>query len=223
MYRVLQPAAIGRDRFEAFCFGRGFKVERKRSYRRTTNSWGVTRFDNLIEGRELTRVNQVWVSDITYYELEHQTCFLTFIIDLYSRRIIGHSVSDSLRTEDTTLPALQQAIRQRKPLPGLIIHSDGGGQYYCKEFLALTRSHQMRNSMCDTVEGNAHAERLNGTIKNDYVIPYGPKTLPQLRAAVAKAVSMYNHHRPHQALGCLSPSTFEALNTEPNHRACRIK
>lgn len=216
MYRLLQPRHLGRDRFEAFCFNQGLKLDRRRSFHRTTNSWGVTRFPNLVEGRELTAINQAWVSDITYLAIADQVCFLTFITDLYSRRIVGHSISQSLRTQDTTLPALRQALR-RKPAPGLIIHSDGGGQYYCKEFLAVTAIYQIRNSMCETVEGNAHAERLNGIIKNDYVIPYAPGTLSQLKAAVNKAVHQYNLHRPHQALDGLSPSQFEASITDQKH------
>lgn len=70
MYRMIRPRHIGRDRFEAFCFENGFKVAVKRSFHRTTNSWGVTRFDNLLLGLELTGINQVWVSDITYYRID---------------------------------------------------------------------------------------------------------------------------------------------------------
>ncbi|MDV7398262.1 DDE-type integrase/transposase/recombinase, partial [Arthrospira platensis SPKY1] len=98
---------------------------------RTTNSLGVTRFENLLKGLELSHPNQVWSSDITYHELVDGVCYLTFIMDVYTRRILGHSVSRSLRTEDTTIPALRQALRLRKDmdLNGLIFHSDGGGQY----------------------------------------------------------------------------------------------
>jgi len=131
MYRMIRPQYMGRDRFEAFCKEEGFSVELKRNFRRTTNSLGVTRFPNLVQGLKLTGVNQVWVSDITYYEMTNRFYYLTFIMDLYSRKIIGYSVSDNLLTDNTTIPALNKAIntRQGQNLTSLIFHSDGGGQY----------------------------------------------------------------------------------------------
>ena len=211
MYGMIRPARLGRDRFEQFCFSHGFKIQRKRAYHRTTDSRGVTRFDNLVAGFELTGVNQVWVSDITYYAIGERFYYLTFIMDLFSRRIVGHAVSDNLMTEHTTLPALRMAIAGRRPGPGLIFHSDGGGQYYCKKFLKLTKACKMKNSMGTSVYENPNAERVNGTIKNSYVRFYGPENLPQLRQMTEKAVNMYNNYKPHEALESLSPEAFERL------------
>ena len=204
---------MGRDRFEAFCFEEGFMVEIKKNFRRTTNSLGVTRFPNLIQGLVLTGVNQVWVSDITFYEMNSRFYYLTFIMDLYSRKVIGYSESDSLLTNDTTILALKMAIRTRKgqDLAGLIIHSDGGGQYYCKDFLKITAEYQIRNSMCESVYENPHAERLNRTIKNNYLYPYGPENRIELRTMLKKAVDMYNRHKPHGSLKGLSPVKFENM------------
>ena len=209
MYGMIRPMQFGRDRFEQFCFSHGFKIERKRAYHRTTDSRGVTRFDNLIAGFELTGVNQVWVSDITYYTIGERYYFLTFIMDLCSRRIVGYAVSDNMMTEHTTLPALRMAIAGRRPAPGLIFHSDGGGQYYCKEFVKLTQACNMKNSMGTSVYENPNAERVNGTIKNSYVRFYGPENLSQLRQMTEKAVNMYNNYKPHTALNSLSPDAFE--------------
>jgi hypothetical protein len=211
MYRLIRPQFMGRDRFEAFCFEEGFMVEIKKNFRRTTNSLGVTRFPNLIQGLELTGVNQVWVSDITFYEMNSRFYYLTFIMDLYSRNVIGYSESDSLLTNDTTIPALKMAIRTRKgqDLAGLIFHSDGGGQYYCKDFLKITGEYEIRNSMCESVYENSHAERLNRTIKNNYLYPYGPENRIELRTMLKKAVDMYNLHKPHGSLKGLSPVKFE--------------
>lgn len=209
MYRLIKPAHLGRDRFEAFCFENGFKVSVKRSYHRTTNSLGVTRFENLIQQTELTDINQIWVSDITYYRIGEKFYYLTFILDLYSRVIVGFSVSGNLSTEATTIPALKMALRKRKVNPGLILHSDGGGQYYCKEWLNLTGQFKIRNSMCETPYENAHAERINGIIKNDYLVGYGPTTFPDLQAMTLRAVTNYNQVKPHQSLGNISPNQFE--------------
>lgn len=209
MYRLLKPTHMGRDRFEAFCFEKGFKIAVKRSFHRTTNSIGVKRFANLLLGRELTGINQVWVSDITYYQIDDTFFYLTFILDLYSRMIVGYSVAQDLATISTTIPAMKMALESRSEIEGTIIHSDGGGQYYCKEWLALTQKNKFRNSMCTSPYENPHAERINGIIKNDYLVGYNPKTYSQLETMTAKGVMKYNHEKPHSSLGNISPYQFE--------------
>jgi transposase InsO family protein len=211
MYRLIRPGFMGRDRFIAFCNENGFKIEQRRSYHRTTNSLGVTRFDNLITGRELTGFNQIWVSDITYYRIGETFYYITFIMDLFSRYIVGYSVSDNLMTAFTTMPALEMALKHRQFNEELILHSDGGGQYYCKDFLVVTRANNIRNSMCKSVYENPHAERVNGTIKNDYLYYYAPRNLTQLCQATKRAVANYNGTKPHQALKGYSPLQFENL------------
>lgn len=214
MYHLIQPQSMGRDRFEDFCFENGFKLEIKKSFIRTTNSLGVTRFANQILGLEVTHANQVWVSDITYYRIGDRFYYLTFIMDLYSRWIKGFAVSENLFTENTTIPSLRMALTLSKPPSGLILHSDGGGQYYSKIFLALTKKNGIVNSMCDSVYENPHAERVNGTIKNDYLVFYNPQNYLQLYQMTQKAIYMYNYIRPHQSINRLSPVKFEELLTE---------
>lgn len=213
MYRLIKPVHLGRDRFERFCFENGFKVSIKRAYHRTTNSLGVTRFENLLLNFELRGINQVWVSDITYYRIGEKFYYLTFILDLYSRVIVGYAVSRDLLTTSTTIVALQMALKKRNAPKGLIIHSDGGGQYYCKEWLQLTSKYDLRNSMCESVYENPHAERINGTIKNDYLVSYGPQNYIELIQMTAKAVLKYNSEKPHQSIGNISPHEFEKLLT----------
>lgn len=209
MYRLIRPVQMGRDRFEAFCFENGFKVAVKRAYHRTTNSLGVTRFDNLLLGFELTGINQVWVSDITYYRIGEKFYYLTFILDLYSRFVVGHSTSEDMLTTSTTIPALKAALKTRTDLISLILHSDGGGQYYCKDWLKLTSQYRIRSSMCESVYENPHAERINGIIKNDYLVGYGPQDYQQLIRMTTKAVIKYNYEKPHQSIGNISPAKYE--------------
>ena len=213
MYRLIHPQFMGRDRFETFCFEEGSRVEMKKNYRRTTNSYGVTHFENLIEELELTSVNQVWVSDITYYEMRGSFYYLTFIMDLFSRLILGYSAADNLLTQNTTIPALTMALKARcgQDITGLIFHSDGGGQYYSKKFLRITGQYEIFNSMGESVYENPNAERLNGIIKNNYLIPYNPQNLPDLRKCLRKAVGLYNTEKPHSALKGLSPANFEEI------------
>jgi putative transposase len=210
MYRIIKPVRIGRDRFERFCFEEGFKIERKPAFHRTTNSLGVTRFPNLIKDIELKGINHVWVSDITYYRIKDRFYYLTFITDQYSRKILGHSVSSDLLTENTTIPALTMALNQRGGIKPAIFHSDGGGQYYSKEFRFLTMP-EIASSMGECAYDNPHAERINGLIKNDYLAYYDPKNLEDLKKETERAIYNYNLKR-HSALN-MSPYELDQLST----------
>ena len=220
IYLKLKPACMGRDQFERFCMDSGYRIKKLRNFRVTTDSPGVTRFPNILRDIEVTSVNQVFVSDITYFDIGKDTYYLTFIMDLFNREIVGWSASDNLRTESTTLPALHRLIRERGKahLAGAIIHSEGGGQYYCNEFKALTKELKMIKSMTqEDVYENSHAERLNGVIKNNYLYPYGPTNLASLKKLLDKAVYMYNTGKPHKALGKLTPKSFkETVDNEDN-------
>ena len=110
MYYKINPMFVGRDKFESICRECGFLVGKQRNYRKTTDSTGVIRFDNLLKDLTLTRVDQAWSSDITYYEVEGIFYYITFIIDNYSRRIVGHRTSARLKTEHTSLPSLKMAL-----------------------------------------------------------------------------------------------------------------
>lgn len=208
MYDKLRPRQIGRDAFIELYNRAGMKVRRYRNYRRTTDSSGVIRFPNLTLALKLTDVNQAYCSDITYYDMAGEFYYLTFIMDIFSRRIVGWNAATTLRTEDTTIPCLKQLLKRigTDTLP--IFHSDGGGQYYSKEFLKLTKD-RLVNSMGKTAYENPKAERLNGTIKNDYLIHYAPSDLPSLIKMLDKAVHMYNMERPHRELNKMSPIIFE--------------
>ena len=215
MYEKLQLETMGRDRFESFCFSLGLQVSRPRNFRKTTDSTGVERFPNLIEGSEVTGVNRVFVSDITYYEINDRFFYLTLITDLYSREIVGYSKSPSLRTAETSLPALKMVVRKigREKLYGAIFHTDGGGQFYAKDFLKLTTTLSMKNSMAKWVYDNSHAERINGIIKNEYLISYNPRNESELASELQRAVHHYNHGRPHRSLQGLTPVEFRMRNT----------
>lgn len=200
---------MGRDKFEDLCRDWGFLIQKPVNYRRTTDSRGVTRFDNLLADANINAMNQAFVSDITYYELM-RFYYITFILDAYTRYIVGYSISDRLTTEKTTLPALQMAIKYRKQLPeNIIFHSDGGGQYYDKDFLALTEKYKFRNSMCESPQENGTAERINGVIKNNYLKHWKANSYIQLAKNVDRAVSLYNNEKPHKMLNYRTPMDIE--------------
>ena len=213
MYYYLQPDFMGRDAFEAFCRDNRLASDRPRNYRKTTNSKGVTRFPNLIIGLEITHLNQVWVSDITYYEVCGKFYYITFITDDFSRRIIGYHVSKRLFSEQTTMAALRmaRATRRGMNIQGTIFHSDGGGQYYDDAFLKETERLGLYNSMCEFPWENGKAERVNGVIKNNYLKHRNINDFEQLVKSVDRSVKSYNQSKPHIALGRLSPVNFEKM------------
>ncbi len=213
MYYKLHPQTMGRDKFEEFCYKEGLMVKKVKNWRRTTDSTGVIRFDNLLANMCLTAINQAWQSDITYFEVGGKFYYITFIEDSFSRRILGYSVSKSLTTEQTTLPALKMAIRLRLKentiVVGVVFHSDGGGQYYDKEFLKLTSNIGIINSMCEYPWENGKVERLNGVVKNNYLIHRDINSFEELQKEVDRTVLLYNKEKPHIELQRKSPNEFE--------------
>lgn len=221
MYFKIQPSNIGRDAFEEFCRIKGYALARKKSYKTTTDSRGVTRFDNHTKDLKLTCADQLWVSDITYFEVQGRFHYLTFIMDAYTRRILGYSASKRLVTEDTTLKALTMAIKNRgkSNLKGLIFHSDGGGQYYDKKFLALTKRYSITNSMCRYAWENPYAERINGVIKNNYLIHREIDSYARLVKEVDRSCRLYNQEKPHKSLHRLTPIDFERIIFESGNQS----
>lgn len=211
IYYKLKPDKIGRDAFELMCRQEGLCMDKPRAWTRTTDSSGVIRFENLLEGFCVTGINQVWQSDITYYEVNGRFYYITFIQDAYSKVILGYQVSSRLFTGHTTIPALHMAIKYRKgmSLKDLIFHSDGGGQYYEKEFLGITNHHEMKNSMCEYAWENGMAERLNGVIKNNYLRHKKINSFEVLKKEVDRTVLLYNNEKPHIKLGRKTPCEFE--------------
>jgi len=216
IYELVNPDKIGRDKFIDWCYRNGFKLERKRNRIRTTNSIGVERFPNLIRNFNVTRANQVWVSDITYYKIKDKVFYITLIMDQYSKMIVGYSCSKSLKTIHTTIPALKMALKNYIYTGRLILHSDGGGQYYCAEFIAITSQAEIENSMTQENSENNHAERLNGTIKNQYLKYYMPTNFSELQRQLTRTVKNYNKYRPHMSLGKRIPTEVHGLSTK-NH------
>ncbi len=213
MYYKLLPSTMGRDAFEDFCKTEGLMSIRPKNWARTTDSSGVIRFDNLISNLEINTINMVWQSDITYYELNGRFYYITFIIDAFTRRIVGHATSKRLTTEKTTIPALKMAIKLRiklkQSIENLIFHSDGGGQYYAKVFLKLTGKYNIKNSMCEFAWENGKAERINGVIKNNYLKHRNITTFEELIKEVDRSVYLYNFEKPHIKLQRKTPIEFE--------------
>jgi putative transposase len=211
LYQMLKPEHIGRDKCEALLLSEGFKVRYAPNYKRTTYSQYKERYPNLIQGLELTGVNQVWQTDITYFYANERHYYLTFIIDVYSRKIVGYHAADHMRAE-ANIAALQMALASRKGqhMSKLIHHSDRGGQYIDKEYLKILKANGIKISMCEYAYQNAYTERVNGVIKNEYLKHKTIQSYEQLTKQLKRVISLYNEHRPHGNLANkLTPVNFE--------------
>lgn len=211
LYLLMAPGSMGRDRFLALLAMSGMLVTMRHNVARTTYSVKSSRFTNLLEGLSINGIDQVWVTDITYFFIGEDCFYVVMIMDLYSRRILGYSVEAHMRAE-SCMAALRMAFKLRGKRhydQSLIHHSDRGAQYLSDQYTDALSLMGVRMSLCLTVYENSHMERLNGTIKNEYLTPYRPKDLPDLKRKLATAVRLYNEQRPHESLKMISPAAFE--------------
>lgn len=222
MYWQIAPQGMGRDKFCRVFMQLGYGIRRVKNPIRTTIPAHKV-FDNLIEGRIVDGPNQVWQSDITYVKLGARHYYLTFIIDVYTRRIVGYATSNSLRA-DANIKALEMALAcyEGTSLKGLVHHSDRGSQYTDTRYLSLLRSNGIVVSMGAKAQDNAYAERINGVIKNEYLAYRSLSSFQDLQKYTKQAVRDYNTVRHHGAIGRRSPVEYEQvwpeLLTDERHR-----
>lgn len=201
MYYMIKPKGIGRDKFIEAMMKMGYGIQHPKNYIRTTYSIKENYYPNLITGLQIMYINRVWQTDITYYMVGNKYCYITFIIDVYSRRIIGYYASENLRAE-ANIKALLMAFKTRKEtgLDMLIHHSDRGSQYIDKQYTKLLKDNSITISMSINAKENAYAERINGIIKNEYLKYKSIESITQLRIQLSKAVNNYNNKRIHNNL-----------------------
>jgi putative transposase len=209
MYYTLCPDWLGRDKFISIFMELGYRVQTKKNYQRTTVPVH-SKYKNLIQGMMVQGKNIVWQTDITYILIGDRYYYLVFIIDIYTKVILGFQASDHLRAE-ANLAALKMAINNSNgSLVWLIHHSDKGGQYIEKKYIAFLERYGISISMGASAQDNAYAERINGTIKNEYLNYWQPKNLKELKLMLKKAVNHYNNKRIHNELpGKTTPVQFE--------------
>ena len=208
LYDSLRPPWLGRDKFISVFMELGYRVRRTKNYRRTTVP-STLYYPNLIEGLLVWDKNRVWQTDITYYQVGDRFYYLTFIIDIYTKVIRGYKVSDHMRA-DANLAALKMALTEAQGITGIIHHSDRGSQFVDSDYRSLLIKHGFQLSMGLIAQENAYAERVNGIIKNEYLVYRSINTFRQLKKEVASAIDHYNNKRIHRSLpNKQTPREFE--------------
>jgi hypothetical protein len=174
---------------------------------------------NLAMRINVTGINQLWVSDITYIRLAGEFVYLAVVLDVYSRKVVGWQLGRSLAAP-LAVDALRQAIEQRKPRPGLVHHSDRGLQYCCLEYAQLLESYGIVPSMSrpGNPYDNAFCESFMRTLKREEIHANVYRDLDDLRTHIQQFIEQYyNRCRLHSALGYRSPQEFERLSATTEH------
>jgi putative transposase len=204
---------INRKRVERVMHAYGRQAARSRRYlRRAARASAVVVYPNLYRNRIPSRLDAVWVADLTYIRLDYGFCYLAAILDACSRKAIGYAIARVVDAQ-LTLAALRAALERRHPPPGCIHHSDQGVQYACAEYRALLQAHGLRGSM--SARGypydNAQIESFMKTLKTEglHLARYS-RFEEVLRCLPTFIDEVYNGRRLHSALGYRPPNEFEA-------------
>lgn len=200
-------AGLGRDKFFDILRNKKLLVKRRKKYAYTTNSFHRFRmYKNAFKNKLLTAPHQALVSDITYLRTGNGFVYLSLITDAYSRKITGWSLSDSLSIEGA-IEAFKMAVKQLPAKKGIIHHSDRGIQYCSNGYVSLLNKHKMTISMTEENHcyENALAERVNGILKEEFLLDTTFADKATAQKAVKEAIASYNTLRPHWSLNLCTP------------------
>jgi len=211
----LKQLKTGRDKFINILRANHLLIIPKRSYHITTNSHHRFRkHQNQILELQIQRPEQVWVSDITYIGKRENPYYLSLVTDAYSKKIMGFNVADNMNTQ-STLVALENAVKHRKDRDlSLIHHSDRGLQYCANEYQKLLNKSKIKCSMTQNSDPyeNAVAERINGILKQEFNIDKYNQSLPIMKQIIKEVVEIYNNKRPHYSNFMLTPNQMHMQN-----------
>lgn len=181
--------------------------QRKRKAITTDSRHWMRKYSNLVKGLEITRPEQVWVSDITYIRLTNQWGYLSLITDAYSRKIMGYCFRLDLAAEGC-IEALKMALSNRLYSQSIIHHSDRGSQYCSHNYVDLLLQNNIAISMTENGDPyeNALAERVNGIIKTEFNLYSSQLSFEQTYNQIKKSIKVYNEIRPHSSCDYLNPN-----------------
>ncbi len=208
----------GRGRTRKIIGEMGLVAIQPRSFKpRTTDSRHTLGYNEnvLLDARPPTDINQVWVGDITYIPLRQSFGYLSMLVDLYSRMIVGWTLREHMR-ESLVLSTLRQAIKTRQPALELIHHTDRGGQYAGAKYRKVLARAEMKQSMsrADNCYDNAFMESCFGTIKTELEINYYC-TMSIALKEISEYINYFNVVRRHSAIDYQSPTQFELALSQP--------
>lgn len=209
---LLGGMRVGKERVRKLMKLHGIKAKTKRKFKATTDSaHDLPVAPNLI-ARDFSPAapDRVWTTDITYLATDEGWLYLTVMLDLFSRKVVGWAIGSRM-TKKLVTDALRMAWFRRRPAPGLIVHSDRGSQYCSKMFQDALKAYGMKSSMSRKADcwDNAPTESLWGSLKRARVQGRTFKTREEAKAEVMDWLAFYNSTRLHSTLGYTNPMNFE--------------
>jgi putative transposase len=208
-----QQVKVGRDTLFNVLREHEMLTLRKKYSARTTNSYHrFYKYNNIIKDLKIKRPNQVWASDITYIRTLKGFCYLALITDMYSRKIVGYDLSDSLELKGC-VRALNKAVYQAENIKGLIHHSDRGIQYCSNVYTQILKRKKIDISMTEENHcyENAMAERVNGILKDEFYLDQTFMNVAHAKRAAKNAIKLYNEVRLHLSLDFKTPNMVYKL------------
>ncbi len=229
IYGLLEPfmmehcIKMGRDAlFDLLAANKLLIRKRKRKIQTTYSNHWLRKYPNLIREFIPRSINQLWVSDITYWKIETgEHLYISLITDAYSRKIVGYNVADTMEAIES-VKALQMALSALggvdRPLQ-LTHHSDRGIQYCSGKYVKLLQNNEIKISMTENGDPleNAIAERVNGILKEEYLNHYQKDNLIEAKKQLQIAINLYNDARPHMSIGNRTPTTVHE-NKKLDHK-----
>ena len=224
LYQKLEPTMqehqvkMGRDALFNLLSAHGMLVrKRKRRIQTTQSSHWLRKYPNLIRTFIPTAPNQLWVSDITYWKIKNGHVYISFITDAYSHKIVGYHVAQTLETVETIQSlrmALSGLLMGPESHPNLVHHSDRGVQYCSGEYVKLLQKYDIKISMSENGDPleNAIAERINGILKDEYLLDSKVGSISEAKAILKSSVICYNEDRPHMSIGNNYPDEVHEKN-----------
>jgi putative transposase len=218
LYEMIQPfileqqIKIGRDGLFDLLSCNHLLVRKRKRKIQTTNSYHrLRKYPNLIRELLPTAINQLWVSDITYWKLKQGHLYISLITDAYSHKIVGYHVGETMETIES-IHALEMALTTLKleDRLNLIHHSDRGIQYCSQAYVKLLQDYEIQISMTENGDPleNAVAERVNGIIKDEYLDAYEVNNLKEAKNLLKTSIDLYNNERPHMSIGNFTPEAI---------------
>lgn len=212
-----QGIVVSRNKISLLMAKYNLVAKARRKTRATTDSnHKLPVATNLLnQNFEATNANEGWVGDITYLKTTEGWLYLSVVIDLYSRKVVGWHINNRM-TKELVIDALKMAIANRKPPKGVICHSDRGSQYCSHAYQELLNKHGFRSSMSRRAEclDNAVAESFFHSLKVEAIYGEPLKSNREMRREVREYIEVfYNRQRLHSSIGYLSPCEFEKVNS----------
>lgn len=216
LYEMLYPfmeehaIKLGRDGLFNLLSENHLLIRKRKRRITTTNSFHwLRKYPNLIRDFIPSAINQLWVSDITYWKLEKNPVYISFITDVYSHKIVGYQIADTLEAIES-VRALQMALDSLENLRpvNLMHHSDRGIQYCSLSYVKLLNENGIKISMTENGDPleNAVAERINGIIKEEYLDNYKISSINEAKELLKSVIDLYNNERPHLSISNFTPN-----------------